>query len=660
VDVMSLSFVNPFLLFGLVGVTLPILIHRIAKKKPVVRKFSAIRLLLQSQQITAKPQRLKHFLLLALRILAVATMVLMMARPVLVRPGVAAFLEEGARVLILDNSLSMSYREDQGQRYEIAKKALREALKGFGGRVVLIPTVGVPAGQSFAWMKPQEALQAIDATPLAYGRGNPAAALDSGYQRLKGLKMPRQILIVSDMARSDWENLDLTRIGTIPAADVVFLRIGGPSRDPNFRIKNVGVPDNELVAGVSARLEVIVSNLSDQAGKRLVEIYLGGRKIDQKSIALEAGQDAKVYFDLLVEKPGWQDGEIRLSADRLALDDVYYFTAKVFDKVKVLVVDGDPRTSLKASESYFLSSALNPGTLEQSPFRTRVIAASEMDRTDLRSFDTIFLLNVAQPDFSRLASFLEKGSPLFFFLGDRIVPEAYNRFTLVPWQIRGRADLSENAETIHPAASSTETTGLLNGLAGNLQRAAIKTYFRVNGTAKPLLVLGNRDPLLLEASAGKSRIFLFASSADLDWNDLPLTAAWLPLMQGLVKNAVGMTGGSVDAGIQFGEPFGEKGPRIQTTGPREGPGIYQFRLPAGELRQAVNTPAEESDLAKISEDELKKKFGAIDLKVVEYAQNGLAIRRGGRQELWPALLGLLLTVLAMEMILANGMPWFRR
>jgi hypothetical protein len=657
---MSLTFINPFLLFGFAAVTLPILIHRIAKKKPVVREFSAVRLLLQSQQITARPQRLKHFLLLALRILAVATVVLMMARPVLVRPGVAAFLAEGARVLILDNSLSMGYREDRGQRYEIAKKALRDTLKDFGGRVVLIPTAGVPAGQSSAWMKPQEALQAIDSIPLAFGRGNPAAALDSGYQQLKNLKMPKQILIVGDMARSDWENLDLTRIGTIPAADVFFLRIGGSSRDPNFRIKNVGVPDDELVAGVPARLEVIVSNLSDQAGTRLVEIYLGDRKIDQKSVALEAGQDAKVYFDLLVEKPGWQDGEIKLSADRLELDDVYYFSVKVFDKVKVLVVDGDPRTSLKASESFFLSSALNPSTLEQSPFRTRVIAASEMDRTDLRSFDAIFLLNVAQPDFSRLASFLEKGSPLFFFLGDRIVPEAYNRFALVPWQIGARADLGENAETIHPAASSTQTPGFLTGLAGNLQRAAIKTYFRVDGTAKPLLVLGNRDPLLVEASAGKSRSFLFASSADLDWNDLPLTAAWLPLLQGLVKNAVGMTGGSINAGIQFGEPFSAKGPRVQKKGLREGPGIYQFRLPAGEVRQAVNTPAEESDLTKISEGELKKKFGAIDLKVVEYGQNGLAIRRGGRQELWPALLGLLLAVLAMEMILANGIPWFRR
>jgi hypothetical protein len=658
---MSLSFVNPFLLFGLAAVTLPILIHRIAKKKPVVRQFSAVRLLLQSRQITARPRRLKHFLLLALRILAVAALVLMMARPVLVRPGMAAFREEGARVLILDNSMSMGYREDRGQRYALAKDALRDALKGFAGRIVLIPTApGGPAAGPYAWMTPQEALPAVDAIPLAFGRGNPAAALAAGYQQLKDLQMPAQILIVTDMARSDWQDLDLTRLGTVPEAEVIILRVGGAARDPNFRVKNVRLQDEAVVAGVPARMEVLVSNLSDEAGTRQVAIYLGDRKIDQKSLALASGQEGKVDFELLVDRPGWQDGEIKLSPDRLAADDELYFTFKAFDKVKVLVIDGDPRTSLKASESYFVFSALNPAVLERSPFRTRVIPVGEMDRADLRSYDIVFLLNVARPDFSRLAAFLEKGDPLVFFLGDRIVPELYNRFSLAPWQIRERVDLGASAQTLVLAAAGAAMPGFLSDLTDNLKRAAIKTYFKVEGTARPLLVLGNRDPFLVEAAAGQSRIFLFASSADLAWNDLPLTAAWLPLLQGLVKSAAGIGAMPVDAGIRVGEPFSQKGSPAQTRGPRGGPGIYQFHPAGGEVRQAVNVPAEESDLAKISADELKTKFGAIDLKVVEYAPNSPGVRRGGRQELWPALLGLLLAVLALEMVLANGLPRFRR
>jgi hypothetical protein len=597
--------------------------------------------------------------LLILRILAIAAIVFMMARPVLERPGFATLLAEGAKVLIVDNSLSMGYREDRGQRYDIAKSAAQKALAGFEGRITLIPTGRLQRGPAFEWMQVEEALNALQALPLSFARGETEAAFTSAYQRVRNLEMPKQILILSDLARSDWDGLDLTRLGIIPDTDVTFLRIGPSTRDPNFGIKDVSLTEGEILVGVPARLAVSVSNLSDQAGTALVQIYLAGLKIEQKTIDLKSGQTAKVFFELLVDKPGWIDAEIKLSPDRLRSDDVFYFPMKVRDKVNILIVDGDPKTSLKASESYFLVSALHPGAFEKSPFMTRVITAGEMARTDLRSYDGIFVLNVPRPDFSRLASFLEMERPVFIFLGDRIVAEEYNRFSLAPWQIKGLNDLNDSAETITRVDLSPEARKLLTRLEDSLKSVSVRRYFKIEGTAKNLLTLGNQDPLLLEAKAGKSRLFMFASSADLDWNDLPLKAVYLPLLQGLVKEAMGLTGTSQPAGISFGEPFEEKGPAVQLKGPKQGPGIFQFHLPDGELRRGLNAPYEESDLAKVSGDELKKKFGAIDVNVVEYQNGGLKNLRGGRQELWSSLLIFLLAILTLETILANGIWWYR-
>src|SRR4030042_2572936 len=123
---MNLTFLNPLFLFGLAAGILPILIHRLTQRKAVSRKFSSVHLLLQSQRITARPQRLKHLLLLALRILAVMTLVFMIARPVLIRQGFAALRIAGAKVVLLDNSLSMGFLEGRGERYDLAKKAARE------------------------------------------------------------------------------------------------------------------------------------------------------------------------------------------------------------------------------------------------------------------------------------------------------------------------------------------------------------------------------------------------------------------------------------------------------------------------------------------------------------------------------------------------------
>jgi hypothetical protein len=660
---MSLTFLNPLFLFGLTAGILPILIHRLTQRKAIQRKFSAVRLLLQSQRVTAKPQRLKHFLLLALRILAVLGLVFMMARPVFTRAGLASLGGGVAKVIILDNSLSMGFREERGERYDLAKKAAKEALKGFEGQVAIIPTVDVQGRQTtpkeVQWMKTEEALKELEGIPLSFGRGDTASALGLAYQRLRDLKTSKQILILSDMVRGDWEALDLSKLGMVSDADVTFLRIGGKGRDPNFCIKSVSLIEGEAVVGTPARLEAVVSNLSEKSGTTLIQLYLSGTKVDQKSIDLKTGEDGKVYFELFLEKPGWIDGEVRLSGDSLPSDDIFYFSLKVREKVKVLIVDGDPRTSLKASESYYLINALRPGGLESSPFLIRVITEAEVASVDLRPYDAIFLLNTAKPYPSRLASFLESGKPVFIFLGDRASPEEYNAFTLLPWRIGELRDLGQKPERIAQIDPSREALYPFSKVSESLRNASFHRYFKIEGSTKNLLTLGNHDPLLVEADIGKSKLFLFASSADLDWNDLPLKAAYLPMIQGLLKEAVSLTGNSLPVGLRVGEPFEEQVRPVQISGPQGGPGIYQFSLPSGEVRRGVNPPFEESDLAKIAEGELQKKFGTIAVKVIEYQEGTLKDLQAGRKELWPFLLAFLMVVLAVEMVLANGMPWAR-
>ena len=90
----------------------------------------------------ARPQRLKHLLLLALRVMAVAALVVIAARPMLVRPGLLVMGEGGAKVLILDNSVSMGYRDTQGQRFERAKQAARQIINSLSpsAEILIIPT----------------------------------------------------------------------------------------------------------------------------------------------------------------------------------------------------------------------------------------------------------------------------------------------------------------------------------------------------------------------------------------------------------------------------------------------------------------------------------------------------------------------------------------
>ena len=657
---MNLAFLNPLFLFGLAAGILPILIHRLTKKKAIPKKFSAVRLLMESQRVMARPQRLKHLLLLALRVLAVLTLVFMMAQPVLTRQRLLAMSEGGVKVVILDNSLSMGYREERGERFDLAKRATKEALEGLTGQVVLIPTApipGRPAGKNeIRRMSPQEALGELAAIPLSFGRGDPAAALAVTYRGLKDIKASKEILIISDLARGDWEGFNLSKLGVVSAeADITFLRIGGPNQDSNLAIKSALLAGGEAVAGVPARLEVAVSNFSDKPGSTLVQLYLSGVKVDQKTMEMKPGQEGKTFFELFLERPGWVNGEVRLSEDHLPLDDIFYFSLKVREKVKVLIVDGDPKTSLKASESYYLVNALDPGGSEGSPFLAKVVTGEELANLDPTSYDVLFLLNLSRPQASRMTSFLDAGKPVFIFLGDRVAPEEYNSIPLFPWrlvEVKGAG--GSRPARIAQADYNREGLRPFSKLKGeSLKGANFHRYFKIEGSTRNLLTLENNDPLLVQAALGKGTIFLFASSADLDWNDFPLKGAYLPLIQGLLREAVGLAKDSLPADIRFGEPFEEKSSPIQATGPQGGPGIYKFSLPSGEVRRAVNPPLEESDLGKVSNEEIKKRFGTINTRVVEYKEGNLSTSQARGKELWPFFLAFLLVVLAVEMGVAN-------
>src|SRR5438552_18644180 len=103
-----MSFVHPLLLGGLLLVCIPVLIHLIMQQKPKHLPFPAFRFLLQKQRTNQRRLRLRHLLLLALRMLLVTAICLALARPKLFsnRLGIGSD-RPGAAVLLLYASYSL-------------------------------------------------------------------------------------------------------------------------------------------------------------------------------------------------------------------------------------------------------------------------------------------------------------------------------------------------------------------------------------------------------------------------------------------------------------------------------------------------------------------------------------------------------------------------
>src|SRR5262245_16573680 len=97
-------------LAGLVLIGIPVLIHLIMRQKPKMLQFPAFRFLVQRSRTNLRKLRLRHLLLLALRIGLVVLICLALMRPKLSGDVLKLGSDRPvAAVLLFDTSMSMEY-----------------------------------------------------------------------------------------------------------------------------------------------------------------------------------------------------------------------------------------------------------------------------------------------------------------------------------------------------------------------------------------------------------------------------------------------------------------------------------------------------------------------------------------------------------------------
>src|SRR5262245_51907395 len=120
----TVSFVHPWAIWlGAFAALSPILVHLLTKPKPIRFPFSTLRFLRKAVEQRRARDRLRDWILLALRTAAVLLIAAAIARP---KFGKAALIEPGApgdavRVVLLDVSQSMTAVNQGVQRFEKAR-----------------------------------------------------------------------------------------------------------------------------------------------------------------------------------------------------------------------------------------------------------------------------------------------------------------------------------------------------------------------------------------------------------------------------------------------------------------------------------------------------------------------------------------------------------
>src|ERR671918_1615143 len=209
-----MSFIAPLFFAALAALAIPVLIHLIQREKKQILRFPSLMFVQRVPYKSIQRRRIHNWLLLMVRLTALALIILAFARPFFDRqdPPIAG---TGARevVVLLDQSYSIGY----GDRWERARAAAYQAVNGLGaqdrGSIVLFSSGAEIALRSTATGERERLAAAVAAAKPTAGGTRYAPALKVAGSVLAESPLPRrEVILISDFQRGGWRGEEGARL----------------------------------------------------------------------------------------------------------------------------------------------------------------------------------------------------------------------------------------------------------------------------------------------------------------------------------------------------------------------------------------------------------------------------------------------------------------
>ena len=704
-----MDFLSPLLLAGMAAAAAPIVLHLIMRPKPRHLEFPALRFIRRRQVSNSRKLRLRHLILLTLRVAAICLLALALSRPSVTAPG--GLVEREAPVaaaLVYDTSPRMEYRQGNQSRIEAAQEISRWLLSQLPdeSQLAILDSRLDSAVFQIDRGTAQQRVDRLEPTT----RGQPLSVmLDEALNLLNTSELPRkEIYVFTDLARGAWLESDTAamqeRLARLAGVGVYVIDVGVES-PRNFALGELDLSGQVLAKNSALELRTDITRLGPADG-RTVEAYVldeVGRPVkrDQAAVQLGKNETAPLDFTLSGLAEGTHQGFLRIvGEDGLKSDDTRFFTVEVKPPWPVLVVAPSPAEEY----AFYFTEPLAPEHLrknDQARFRCDVAALEELAGRPLEEYAAVCLLDptpLPAEAWQKLNEYARAGGGVAVFLGRNAEPvDSFNgeaaqqllagRLTMQARHPDGDVHLSPNPQQ-HPVLAKFRSR------AGAIpwDMMPVFRYWRLENLAEGAGIVApfsDGQPALLERPVGGGRVLTATTPVsdaadDGAWNLLPTGENWpfLVLVNEMMFYLVGSTDGQLNyyagqtavlqtaadddaAGYLLATPTGES---IRRTVNRSQSAIVEsstewignYRVLSGgegglDRGFSVNLPAEASDLTRLGEEDLKSLFGEIEFQLAR-GQEEIDRERAFSQvgwELFPYLVVLLALLTGIEHALSN-------
>jgi hypothetical protein len=699
----------PLFLLGLLGIGLPIWLHRFARDTRTKEPFASLMLLEPSEIQQSREHQLKYLLLLALRIALLAFLVFAFAQPFL--PWRTPPLQARDRVLqviVLDTSMSMQQGERWTRAVEKARTlidALRPADQGMlvaadsRVRVVRGPVnqsaadelrttltslrpgparldYGMLMTNATSWMgteRPPTELHFITdlqrtATPLQFADLEPPEGVRLVLEDVGGPPAPNQTVRSVSPAEHDSNSVEIQVLGTSPTARTAVLTVDGKEKGRQLLRSSGGASP--------------VAPGDDLKGHQS-ETPSTGAGNSQGPTAVLPSQTTRVLFNDLDLGTGNHRITVSLEpADSLPLDDKFYAVLERREP-RALVIGA----KASGDDVAYFSAAV--GALTNPHLAVEKTDSDALSQRALADYSALIVSDVgvlSNPAISSIQTYLEGGGSVLMTLGpraaqrDNVPLSGHVRDTRSLKSQNTTATAGGNGDIAGRVAAVEESHPALRDAQG-WRSVRFFRYVPIQPQADDAVLIRFEDghPLLVERHVGAGRLLVLTSPLDRDWSDLAIhplfvrfvgeAARYMTAAAAAPNTIVGSVlplGVNGRIGAQVFDPTGKRvlglgDTAAQTRLIAAEPGFYEVRGGGRSDWIAANADARESDLTRMPDTNIAQwNRMQTPARATSPVQQANADAGSQLKAIWPWLLLLAVTLAFVEPLVANSHLHVRR
>lgn len=561
-----LAFTQPWLLWGLLALAAPIILHLVNRRPARRWAFSSLRFLQPAPLPRQGRRRLSDPLLLLLRLLAFAALILLSAGPRWVQ-AVDPAQQAPTQLLLVDVSASMGGWGALQEAKEQLAHFLRDQPPGPIGLIAFADAIVLQQSPTLDRALLRQTVENLQPTLFAVQPENAftaAMALPGNQDFL--------LHIWSDFQRSGWESVAWPEL----PREQLHLHPVATSRNGNIAILQAqSYPrDTEIL-----EVLVFVRNDDNQARTFNLELQWEGGTVRQP-VELAAGETSPVVLHIPI--PRNPVGLVRIPEDAFAADNSFYLYLGPPPPTRVLALRPASNDPAVMEEIFFLGTALETFTgSEPIRFLVDALGTSLLSVQSLARYDAVILnshtLLTDAVDVQALDGYVQQGGTVFLTLGEQPSAALQALRGTAVGGLRHEGTTGRQLTNLQRDAIASLPGGsrLLETFEGEAARdlylADLFTFHMLQGALPESVLLHSERgyPLLMDIPSGSGRWILSALPLHTRATDLPLRNAFLPLVKSLFALAAGDNGGLERIDANSTGPAWQRQPGFNDQGVRD-------------------------------------------------------------------------------------------